>query len=512
VVSELSRIPWLVSYHCIAHKLALAAKGACKDVPYFDDFDRVMHDCTAFYTKSPKRQLRLEAVAEEIELTDTGKVLKDCAPRWLSKGQCAESLVKVYPAVVHHFTEESATVELAEILSQKVTSFTWLATLLFFKDFLHKANILSMAFQCDTADFEDILSLIKQTQVGLHRLYINPALPGGHFLKQLLKCIPANAFSNGGTEIEFTYIHPGGHELNMSVTKDEFDSVVLHIQMYANAFNEELSDRFPNDGLNNAFRIFTPASFPRTPELMDDFGEDGLELLLTHYSGSTVFGSETLLNRDDLFQQWEEMRDLISQEEAWNCETFEKWWDPILDNSAKCNRFPQVLFLVRIRKVLPLATACCERGFSIMGLVKTLEKSHMGSDILSSRMFVYLNGPEVGAHTVVHELLRKVFKTWDSMKLRRPECSHRGTRPSKKRARRDLRFVLAGAYDVSDDEDVDEDAVMESAEESGSDEDEDEVCTHNFPIPDGACSASILLTSIMCVQTYPCPIRTYMHA
>jgi hypothetical protein len=98
------------------------------------------------------------------------------------------------------------------------------------------------------------------------------------------------------------------------------------------------------------------------------------------------------------------------------------------------------------------------------------------------------------------------------MKLRRPECSHRGTRPSKKRARRDLRFVLAGAYDVSDDEDVDEDAVMESAEESGSDEDEDEVCTHSFPIPDGACSASILLTSSMCVPTYVCPIRTYMHA
>lgn len=485
--------PWLHSFHCIAHKLALAAKGACKDVPLFDDYDRAMHECTAFYTMSPKRQLRLKAIGEEMELRDMSKIMKDCVPRWLSKGQCAESLMKALPAVVEHFSEESPTVELARMLKEKVTSFGWVATLIFFRDFLHKVNQLSMAFQSDTCDYEDCLDLVKQTKFGLHKLYIDPPMPGGFYLKTFLRSIPVDAFDHGDQdrETEFKYIHPSGQELPMVVTKVELDSFVLHIKLYANAFNEDLTYRFPNDGLNNAFRIFTPKSFPCTSAEMDEFGEDGLTVLLSHYNGSTVVGSETPLNEVELFEQWDEMRELIFHEKAWNCGTFENWWNPILDNAANCKRFPQVLFFIRIRKVLPLATACCERGFSIMGFVKTLEKSHMGSDILSSRMFVNLNGPEVGEKTVVHELLHQVFKTWDKLKLRRPQRSHRGKRPSKKKPRRDLRSVLAGVYDVSEDEDEDPDLETtneQGGEEGGSRSDEDdegEVCAHTFVPPVG---------------------------
>jgi hypothetical protein len=80
------------------------------------------------------------------------------------------------------------------------------------------------------------------------------------------------------------------------------------------------------------------------------------------------------------------------------------WWEPILDITTKSKRFAQLFYFVRTRKVLPLATACCERGFSTMGFVKTEEKSRMSTDLLQLRMFVYLNAPPVSDRNALQTL------------------------------------------------------------------------------------------------------------
>ena len=178
------------------------------------------------------------------------------------------------------------------------------------------------------------------------------------------------------------------------------------------------------------------------------------------------------------------------ENEAWNCETFEHWWDPILDNPTKSKRFAQLLYFVRIRKVLPLATACCERGFSTMGFVKTEEMSRMSTGLLSSRMFVYLNGPPVSDRIALQTIVLESFKMWDKLKLRRPRRSSVAIRPRKKKKgeRRDTRALLAGAYDLSEDEGSSDDEEEQSGSEDDEVDDEvddEEVCIHDFIPPAG---------------------------
>lgn len=59
------------------------------------------------------------------------------------------------------------------------------------------------------------------------------------------------------------------------------------------------------------------------------------------------------------------------------------------------HRFPNVLMLVEIMLILPLSTACCERGFSVMGKIKADCRSCLSVDILDCLMRIQIEGPGV---------------------------------------------------------------------------------------------------------------------
>ena len=151
--------------------------------------------------------------------------------------------------------------------------------------------------------------------------------------------------------------------------------------------------------------MFSTRPFPTEQDLLDSYGDDELAVVFIKYKGAPVFGSETSVNQGDLEEQWENMKFIIIFEsEAWTYETFEHWWEPILDSLTKSKRFARLLYFVRIRKGVPLATACCERGFSTMGFVNTEERSRMRTDLLALRMFVYLNAPSVSDRNALQTL------------------------------------------------------------------------------------------------------------
>ncbi len=164
--------------------------------------------------------------------------------------------------------------------------------------------------------------------------------------------------------------------------------------------------------------------------------------------------------------------------------TFDEFWNEIIDNPTRSLQYNQLLYFICIRKVLPLATACCERGFSTMKAIKTDERSRMTTDQLSSRMMAYLNGPALSDKPAVHKLALSAFKIWDGMKKRRPAKSHRGPRRKKKRDERDLGAVLSRMYDLSDDEELPA-AEEEPADEDVADNEQADFCEHDFVAPPG---------------------------
>ena len=59
------------------------------------------------------------------------------------------------------------------------------------------------------------------------------------------------------------------------------------------------------------------------------------------------------------------------------------------------DRFCNILMLVEILLILPLSTACCERGFSHMGKIKSDWRSCLSVDMLDCLMRVSTEGPSV---------------------------------------------------------------------------------------------------------------------
>ena len=70
---------------------------------------------------------------------------------------------------------------------------------------------------------------------------------------------------------------------------------------------------------------------------------------------------------------------------------------------------------------------------------------------------------------------------WDKLKLRRPRRSSIAQRPRKKKRGelQETRALLAGAYDLSEDEGASDDEVVDEVDDEV-DENYEEVCIHEF--------------------------------
>ena len=68
------------------------------------------------------------------------------------------------------------------------------------------------------------------------------------------------------------------------------------------------------------------------------------------------------------------------------------FWIP-LPLTHHSNRFPNVLILAEITLILPLSTACCERGFSVMGKIKSDWRSCLSVEVLDCLMRIRIEGP-----------------------------------------------------------------------------------------------------------------------
>jgi hypothetical protein len=421
--------------------------------------------------------------------------------------------------LVQEFDAMQAKVETADVLLKRVQSFTYVASLAFHKDLLTKVNHLSACFQSDHFEWETGVQLIKATLHGVEVCYVNPAVPGGTFLKSIMKAVPE--FGDDPEEVmQFTYPHTfkgDTNEYTLYVTHEEYAHTIEMIKLCGATFCSELRDRFPSVPLLEAFSVFSPSNFKFANDEILGYGDDQLEFLANHFSGAPVMSCtathEKTLCPLLVAQQWETIKYSWKSEENGLFASFDTYWDSFLNDPEKVRQYAQLLFLVKVRKVLPLATACCERGFSTMAMVKTEEKSRMSTDILSARMMVYLNGPLVRDKTAVQSLVLETYKRWTSMKKRRPKKSHKAARPGARKARdeRNIVAVLSGAYDVSED-DEESDGVGEGdgegskSDEESEDSDGDTAEEHDagpFECPDGVYHVPIANMHTLAPQNRP---------
>ena len=101
-------IPYLISIHCVAHKLELATLDACKEVTYVGNFQDTVKELVKFYSRSSKRLG---------ELADAGALLNSTIKkfgkwnpiRWIaSKNRIIKALEANWSAITLHLEQKAA--------------------------------------------------------------------------------------------------------------------------------------------------------------------------------------------------------------------------------------------------------------------------------------------------------------------------------------------------------------------------------------------------------------------
>ena len=90
--------PWLISNHCVAHRLALAAAQAADEVAYVQKFKAILAQLYRFYDYSAVRTAGLKGI-QEILNDPRLKLSKASDVRWLSHDKAVENLRKCLPLV-----------------------------------------------------------------------------------------------------------------------------------------------------------------------------------------------------------------------------------------------------------------------------------------------------------------------------------------------------------------------------------------------------------------------------
>ena len=188
--------------------------------------------------------------------------------------------------------------------------------------------------------------------------------------------------------------------------------------------------------------IFNPAhcnAKVKTYGGLFDYGEGELEVLLQHYGKSkTVDGRvfKTMVDNDAARFEWDLLKDTVHKWSKDGHQSKRRLWEQQLTSGA-LDSLPAMRTLVYIMLTLPYKTACCERGFSAMKLIKTASRNRMYIETLDALMTIKIVGKAhvagVDDDMKRQEFFEEALANWTSARLRNPNLARHGNKNSKRK-------------------------------------------------------------------------------
>ena len=373
----------LISIHCVAHRLALAAGQASETIPYLRKFKEILCNLFYFYHNSAVRQAGLTAIQNVLD--DPVLRLKQAKDvRWLSHNAAVEALRRSLSSVLVSLDREASerSNPTASGLLKFMKQFFFVAALSLFADVLPHLAKLSRTLQSSSLDFSILQPVVESCITNVEK---QTQSPGKHFseLDDLLASL-----------------NEAGHSINVEGNvKERFDEQVR--KPYLAKLIENMNKRFQAIGVVSAFSIFNPSELPLMQSEVAHYGETELNILLSQYTDGPL-----QLNCDDTLSEWKEFRDFLSQQRT-SLKTIKDLSEFFLVSTDRKQLFPIMAELIARGLTIPVATADCERGFSAMNRIKTSPRNRLKTKTLEQLMFISIEGPALELFCCSREMGKK---------------------------------------------------------------------------------------------------------
>ena len=427
------QLPHLVAIHCCAHRLELAIKDVLKRADLMDVTESLLFRIYKHYKYSALNWAELQNAGEALHVS-VKKPVDNKGTRWIGHHQRAVDVMKVnYPAIVTHMSEVVATVKgdradrTAELLGEvEVPSFPLFLN--FLAMYLPVMTRVSQSFQSPDLTISEVQNRLSAvyTQIQSYKDTSNDKLKTV-ILDGVKVDEENNKVSYNGAEIKF----PRSGRARVGTTEAlnrTLGEVIKEGCRVLNLTQQYMEERF-KDLIEHSILphtlVFQPHSWPKG-EALASYGEESVTKLFQHFLGPLSAGGMQEVNA---LLQWTELKISVSKYMSASTQilpTSAIWQHFIVQDSVD-KYFPDLLALVKICLLIPTNTADCERGFSLMGRIKTDWRCRLHASTTTSLMAINLHNEDVTDYNPDNA----IALWWSSGKQkRRPHTKPYGPRKS----------------------------------------------------------------------------------
>lgn len=380
------KVSYLLSVHCAAHKVALAMKDTANNVQAMQLLDKQLKKVHELFSKSGKRQHQWKCFARRHGVTAFQFPVHNTT-RWFSRAQGVRVLAKNLPILITFLKKRRNRLgwESADVLYTELTDLFFVVLLYAAHDVLQPLEAFRKYFERDGNLPHRVPKQLDACKRALDDLVGEPNSKsvGGSELQDVLKCVSAKTYlwkPSGKPGVKVQLKAPD--EFSLEVVRDFLAELVAEVK-------ENLDDRFPELDILNCFRIFDPRTYSEMKYgHVKDFGSDEMKKLIRHFCGPKqahrVFAN-TATDVTAALAEFARVKDLL-----WNAgqdgTSMQAFWRDLPEETALCLR--RVFLLVQICFVVPMNSACAERGFSLHNSIKTKLRNRMRIPSLDAMMHV----------------------------------------------------------------------------------------------------------------------------
>ena len=362
----------LTQIHCVAHKLALAAGQACRDINLLSEYQLTLKNVYRYFANSAVRYNELRAMQDIMGDEDMEYLtLKEPASfQWLSLDGAVRAVADIYPALYSTLEHDAAKGNSeAKGLFNKVKCITFVLVTGLLRDVLSVVSKLSTVFQRDLIDIETVNIMVDATVMKLNQLK-----------------------NKNGPELSKVYEE-------MSTTKSMYRGVKLtdreqlrmqfqnNTTSYLQKLVENIENRFDKDSMKNLQllnSILNPSLIPKNLNGLEDHGEEKLKELVEIYGGDNGIIDGERATSD--YYQLKVVLKSMSSSLPETCSLILKQYKDI---------FPDFATLETIVLVSPVTSVACERGFSVHNKIKTKGRSRLKHETVTKLMRIKEEGPSL---------------------------------------------------------------------------------------------------------------------